>query len=281
MADRLESLLEHFPVQASVLHAGTLTGSHVIPTQPGAGQLHLIRSGQVTVRHGSAKPLRIAVPSMLLYPASHAHRFTVSRGQHADVVCANVKFDGGSENPIVAALPPFVCLPLSQLRGCDALLALLFEEALDQRCGRRTVLEKLFELVLIQVLRNLMENGELKTGLISGLRHPRLRLAITAMHDQPQEQWSLQMLAAVASMSRSAFAQGFRSTVGCTPGEYLQRWRIALAQKALRSGRSLKFISDEVGYASESALSRAFKAQTGLSPREWKTARQAREVSQR
>jgi len=53
---------------------------------------------------------------------------------------------------------------------------------------------------------------------------------------------------------------------------YLQRWRVGLAQQALRQGRPLKLIAQEVGYGSEAALSRAFKAQSGLSPREWKQA---------
>ncbi|HLU00959.1 MAG TPA: helix-turn-helix domain-containing protein [Burkholderiaceae bacterium] len=43
-----------------------------------------------------------------------------------------------------------------------------------------------------------------------------------------------------------------------------------LAQKLLLRGRPLKVIADEVGYGSEAALSRAFKAQAGLSPRQWR-----------
>ncbi|MBV2206126.1 MAG: AraC family transcriptional regulator, partial [Pseudomonas sp.] len=66
------------------------------------------------------------------------------------------------------------------------------------------------------------------------------------------------------------FATTFRETVGVTPGQYLQGWRVRLTQKALRRGRPLKMIATEVGYGSEAALSRAFRAQTGLSPREWK-----------
>jgi AraC-like DNA-binding protein len=73
-------------------------------------------------------------------------------------------------------------------------------------------------------------------------------------------------------MSRSVFANAFRDTVGCTPGAYLQRWRIGLAEQALRRGRTLALIADEVGYGGEAALSRAFKAQTGLSPRRWREA---------
>jgi AraC-like DNA-binding protein len=34
----------------------------------------------------------------------------------------------------------------------------------------------------------------------------------------------------------------------------------------------VKIIAQEVGYGSEAALSRAFKAQVGKSPREWRSA---------
>ena len=43
-------------------------------------------------------------------------------------------------------------------------------------------------------------------------------------------------------------------------------------QKGLRGGKPLKVLVDTVGYASESALSRAFKAQAGVTPREWRRA---------
>ena len=77
----------------------------------------------------------------------------------------------------------------------------------------------------------------------------------------------------LSGMSRSSFASGFRDTVGVTPAAYLQQWRVGLAQKALLQGKSLKHIAMDVGYGSEAALSRAFKAQSGKSPREWRNAR--------
>lgn len=67
-------------------------------------------------------------------------------------------------------------------------------------------------------------------------------------------------------------ANAFRDTVGLTPGAYLQNWRVSLAQQRLRQGQPLKVIAIEVGYGSEAALSRAFKVQSGLTPREWKQA---------
>ena len=270
MTDRLEALLGHFPVRAAILHAGALCGTHEIPMRPTLGQLHLVRRGTLVVHHAAGKPITLTEPSLLLYPRPCAHRFVIDDPEGAELACADLGFDGVAGHPLVAALPDFVCLPLDELGSARPLLDLLFEEAFDQRCGRGEVLARLFELVLIQVLRHQMEGQRGHAGLMSGLAHPRLRRAITTMHERPGESWTLETLAATAGMSRSSFAQTFRSTVGSTPGEYLQRWRILLVQKGLRSGKPLKLLVDEVGYASESALSRAFKAQAGVSPREWR-----------
>lgn len=270
MADRLQALLSHFAVSARTFQAGALCGVTALEGEGAHGQLHLIRSGDVEVRHGKALGARIREPSLLLYPRPMAHRFITDAERGADFVCANLSFEGGAANPIAAALPPFICLPLKELHGGEAVLELLFAEALAHNCGRQAMLDRLFEVVLIQVLRQLMERGQTRAGMLAGLAHPRLRLAIVAMHDSPQQDWSLESLADVAGMSRSVFASSFRETVGSTPGAYLQRWRIGLAQKALLGGRSIKLIAQEVGYGSEAALSRAFKAHAGNSPREWR-----------
>jgi AraC-like DNA-binding protein len=272
MTDRLETLLQHFSVTANVFHSGALCGVNELGEEEGAGQLHLVRSGEVGVSHGGAEVLRVSGPCLLLYPRPMAHRFITDAARGADFVCAHLRFEGGAANPIAAALPAFVHLPLARIEGAAGVLQLLFEEAFEQRCGRQALLDRLFDVVLIQVLRHLMENGETRSGMLAGLSHPRLRHAIVAMHQHPAQEWSLESLADHAGMSRSVFANQFRDTVGCTPGVYLQRWRVALAQQALRRGQPLKLIAADVGYGSEAALSRAFKAQCGQTPREWKLA---------
>jgi AraC-like DNA-binding protein len=273
--DRLQALLSHFAISARTFLAGALCGITALEGDGPYGQLHLIRRGDVEVRHGRTLAAKIHEPSLLLYPRPMAHRFITDDERGADFVCANLSFAGGSANPIAAALPPFVCLKLSQLQGSEAILELLFAEATASYCGRQAMLDRLFEVVLIQVLRQLMESGQTRVGMLAGLAHSQLRKAIVKMHDQPQKEWSLEELGAVSGMSRSAFANAFRDTVGVTPGVYLQRWRVGLAQKALLSGQSLKLIAQEVGYGSEAALSRAFKAASGQSPREWRNAQKA------
>ena len=158
-----------------------------------------------------------------------------------------------------------------RMSGAGFLFVLFFGTVWLNWGGRQAVLDRLFEVVLVQVLRHLMEDGRTGAGMLAGLSHPRLRLALVAMHDGPAKEWTLHELAGVANMSRSVFASTFRSAVGITPGQYLQGWRVRIAQQALQRGRSLKLIAAEVGYGSEAALSRAFKAQTGQSPREWKS----------
>lgn len=272
MVDRLESLLTHFAVHARMFHSGALCGLNEVPTLPDTGQLHLIKLGPVEVTHDRESPLHVVEPSLLLYPRPLKHRFVTDSKRGADLACANLHFDGGVANPIAAALPPVICAPLAQIEGAEGVLSILFDEAFNQRCGRQAMVNRLFEVVLIQVLRHLMESGQIRSGMLAGMGHAKLRHALVAMHERPAHEWSLEELAEQSSMSRSVFADAFRDTVGLTPGAYLQHWRVSLAQQALRQGRSLKMIAMEVGYGSEAALSRAFKVQSGLSPREWKQA---------
>lgn len=49
-------------------------------------------------------------------------------------------------------------------------------------------------------------------------------------------------------------------------------YRIGVAQELLRRGSSLKLVAGEVGCGSTAAVSRAFSAVCGKSPREWRAA---------
>lgn len=270
MADRLAALFAHFALRAETFQAGPLCGVNTLEPQLGRGQLHLIRAGGVEVQHVGAAPLQVKEPSLLLYPRPFPHRFVTDPVDGVPFLCAHVAFEGGAAHPIAAALPDWVCLPLARVPSCEPVLALLFAEAESSHCGRQLMLNRLFDVLMIWVLRELMTQGRVDSGMLAGLAHPKLRSALVAMHDAPQREWPLEALADAAGMSRTSFANTFRDVIGCTPGDYLQRWRMGLVQKGLRNGRPLKHLASEVGYGGEAALSRAFRAQTGLSPREWR-----------
>lgn len=274
--DRLSSLLERFRVRAHLFHAGPLCGVTHFAAQPGRGFLHVLRRGEMALTHraksGAPRRILLREPSVLFYPRPLAHDFHNAPEEGSDFVCAALDFDGGPGNPLLQALPPLVVLPLSQVQGLEQALVLLFAEADRLRCGSRLLADRLFEVVLIQLLRWLLDHPEqagVPAGLITGLSEPRLARALSALHERPGEAWSLQRMADQAGMSRSAFAAGFKAAVGQTPADYLAHWRLTLAQARLREGRPIKAIADELGYANASALSRLFAHKLGQSPRRW------------
>lgn len=235
-----------------------------------------MRSGTLDLRHaprsGLPRLLKVSEPSLLFYPRPVAHVFHNPPVEGSDFVCAELAFEGGAANPLVRALPPLVLLPLARVQGMEAALALLFAETEHLRCGHRLLADRLFEVVLIQLLRWLIDHpleAGVQPGLITGLSDARLARALVALHEAPGQPWRLDTLARQAGMSRSAFAAHFHAVVGQTPAAYLADWRLTLAQAALREGRPVKQIADELGYAGASALSRLFSQRVGLSPREW------------
>ncbi|HIV73088.1 MAG TPA: AraC family transcriptional regulator [Candidatus Aquabacterium excrementipullorum] len=274
--DRLSGLLERFRVQAQLHYAGVLCGLSHYDACDGHGYLHVLRRGRLEVSHPAAKGvpkrLRFDEPSLLFYPGPFTHRFHNPPVEGADFTCARLIFDGGAENPLTRALPPLIALPLTKVPGLDMALELLFAETDRVRCGQRLLADRLFEVVVLKLLRWLLDHpldAGVRPGLITGLSDPRLARALVAMHDSPGEAWTLERMAERAGMSRTTFANTFRGVVGQTPADYLAGWRIALAQSRLREGRSIKLLAEELGYANPSALSRAFSAKVGLSPREW------------
>jgi AraC-like DNA-binding protein len=276
--DRLSALLERFRVRARLFHAGPLCGVTHFAAQPGRGFLHVLRRGEMALTHrarsGAPRRIRLREPSLLFYPRPLAHDFHNAPAEGSDFVCAALDFDGGPSNPLLQALPPLVVLPLARVEGLEQSLTLLFAETEHVRCGARLIADRLFEVVLIQLMRWLLDHPDeagVPAGLITGLSEPRLARALAALHEQPGQPWSLERMAQRAGMSRSAFAAGFKAAVGRTPADYLAHWRLTLAQAQLRQGRSIKAIADELGYANASALSRLFAQKIGVSPRRWLT----------
>lgn len=274
--DRLSAVLERFHVRAHLFHAGPLCGVSHFAAEPGRGFLHVLRRGDTVVTHqgGDRVQPTIAVhgPTLLFYPRPLAHTFHNAPLDGADFTCATLDFDGGDQHPLVRALPPVLVLPLAQVDGLDAALQLLFGETDRVVCGQRIMADRLFDVVLLQMLRWLLDHpqaGGLTVGLIAGLSDPALARALTALHEKPGAPWSLEAMAQLAGMSRSAFAARFKHRLGQTPADYLTDWRLGIAQSRLRAGRSVKFIAGELGYANASALSRVFAQRLGASPREW------------
>jgi AraC-like DNA-binding protein len=91
--------------------------------------------------------------------------------------------------------------------------------------------------------------------------------ALVAMRAAPGRRWTVASLARVACLSRAPFARRFRRATGMAPLAWLRALRLGLAQRELvTSDATLAAIAAAIGYASEFALSKAFKRLVGVAP---------------
>lgn len=266
-SDALSPVLAQFSARARVFFTGKVCERERFD-DPTAGTLHLLRSGTLTVSDAMGEPRTFSRPSVVFYPHGDPHEFDVD-GDGANLCCASVRLENAAFNPIAAALPRRFECSLSDLGSLSLVLEVLFAEAEKNEPGRQEVLDRLFEIVLIGLLRSMVSRGSEVTGLLRGMAHPSLGKALAAIHEDPARDWSLASLARVAGMSRSSFAATFRERVGCTPGAYLTRWRICTAQALLRRGGSPRFVGQDVGYTTRAGFLRAFKSIVGTTPNRW------------
>ncbi|MGE4427255.1 MAG: AraC family transcriptional regulator [Solirubrobacteraceae bacterium] len=271
--DRLTGLLRRFEVEVSVLDAAdplTAPRGYGDGASP-LGYLHVLSRGAIRLEApGPPREGRqVAQPSLVLCAGPTPHRI-VPIGRPA-VTCAALRFVDGAVNPLLRALPRVLVVGTS-VPGVAPTLALLQDEVEQVRCGRPLVAGRLMEVVLLRLLRWVFDHPDeagVPPGLVRGMADPGIAASLVAIHDDPAGDWTLERMARVATLSRSAYAERFRVLVGEPPGAYLASYRIALAQQRLLRGDQVATIAADVGYANGSGLSRAFTARTGRSPSAW------------
>lgn len=157
---------------------------------------------------------------------------------------------------------------LVHIRGdlrLSALVQLVIDESRSQRSAREVILARLLEVLLIEALRS-SNNAVTSPGLLRGLADIRLANAIRCIHENPQESWTVALLAKASALSRSAFFERFSKAVGVTPMDYLLSWRMALARNLLERKEAIAAVAARVGYSSSSTFTVAFTRHTGMPP---------------
>ena len=264
--DTLSVLLSRLGFSADIFFRGAFCGSNHFPVQPTRGHLHLLRQGRLTLTQDDGTLLQLDGPAVAWYPRPHAHGLSTGDAT-AELLCASVHL--ASDDAMVRALPDCLQLDLAQLPALSGTLALLFEEAHLGGPGHELVLKRLCEILVVQLLRHALQHKLISSTTLPGVSDASLGKAMHAMRAHPGGKWSVAELAAVCGMSRSRFARQFHEAAGCPPAQYLNRLRIARAQELLRQGRLVQDIAVEVGYSSQPAFTRAFRAATQWSPRDW------------
>jgi AraC-like DNA-binding protein len=250
--------------------------------RPGYGPLSLTKGDFVLLRTTLSFTLTSnrdvePVDSVAAVAAKQGGRLKLGSGQERPISLHMGKFlfSTVNEDLLTGLLPPIVQIPSHspKLDRLHNLLILMESEGRDPGPASEFIIIRLVELALVEILRMPAADfpeqtlGAAAPGLLAGLRDPVTSKAIRAMHENAGRDWTVESLARLCGVSRSAFATRFRAVVGIGPIAYLLRWRMALAKEALRSGTTrIEEIAFSIGYKSASAFSTAFTHAVGCSP---------------
>ena len=204
-------------------------------------------------------------------------------GAGARTVLLSASFVSGSQTALsfTEALPSFIILRSGTPASAriEPLLSLVRAEAGQHGGASSAVLRRTSEIMFIQAVREALLDAPSGSGWLAAAADPRLAPVLVAMHERLDHPWTLNELAGLACLSRTAFFERFSALVGQRPIEYLRNRRLEFAAQRLRNTRDdVGAIAMDAGYASPAAFARAFRKVHGQSPQEMRVAWQVRRV---
>ena len=259
---------------------------------------HLVVAGTCWLRwEGSPAPLPISEGELILFPHGHRHalvhvadgaappaeqllaadrtqdgtrKIYGGEGQATNLICGHFEYDREGRHPLFASLPPLIHLKsrdTSEAGWLETASRLAVMESGSQLKGSGAVVDRLAEVMLIQTLRAYAERLSEPEGFLAALADHALSSALALIHNHPEQQWSVNDLARRTGVSRSVFAERFKTMLGTSPMQYLTLWRMQKARELLQSeDHAVAEVAEAVGYQSEWAFARAFKRVFGMGP---------------
>jgi len=272
--DVLGTVLTLFDIEASTFFYGELRDAHEFTESEPGGMLHVARNGHVLASHGNSE--RVIEPtSVILYPRPLRHSYRVLEADGTDAICACLTFRGADHSPFVSCLSDVISGSVPAGTPVAATAELMFSEAHLGGAGVTANLNRLSEVLVIQLVRHQLETGDSLSGVLAGLAHSDLAPAVVAIHRNPKRSGRCRLSPIRHTCRGLVFATEFTRVLGTTPILCLARLRIYLTMGKLGEGLSISDISDQLGFSSQSTLSRVFQNVTGTTPTAWRRANQS------
>lgn len=280
-ADALSEVLEAVRLRGDQIHRCEPSVPFAVPVPAEVRALYIVEHGEIQLRlAGSADTIRLGRGDVALLPHGSAHSIESGAGQTdqgdaaARWLCGTFTLDEVPAARLLAVLPTVIELrldpdaPLEWLAVSSRLLA---EEIANPMPGSAVMASRILDLLFVQILRAWAGSGVARGGWLTAAMDPQVGKALEAIHRDPARSWSVEALAHLAALSRSAFAERFTRLVGQTPGAYVTERRLDRATELLRhSSTPVGTIATMVGYESDAAFSRAFRKRFATSPLRWR-----------
>lgn len=189
-------------------------------------------------------------------------------GPVSRVLCGAYRFHGDLCAQLVAAIPDLLVVRAGELPHLRGVVDVMVDETSSARPGRSVLLDRLLDVVLVEVVRWWFDHGTTAVpGWYRALHDPQIGAALRVIHETPGRGWTVPSLAREVGLSRATLARRFHELVGVPPATYLTEWRMRVAVEQLRdSDDDVGRIGRALGYSSDAAFSAAFRRAHGQSP---------------
>lgn len=192
------------------------------------------------------------------------------------LVCGELAFDDMGNHPLLQHLPTKLYVTGDSsynTQWLDSALGFIAHEAANLEPGATAIIDRLSEIILIQVIRATLASTTERIPFLSVFADQRINRVLSAIHANPAENWSVERLGQLVNMSRSSFSNRFSELADMTPLQYVIFVRLQRASRLLlETDTSILKVAEQIGYQSEAAFSQAFKKQFGLRPGEFRRA---------
>ena len=297
----LDKLLSNLAVHVEPFALCMVSAGEKLPLPgPPAVMLHFVLRGSGAVRSTRGETYPLAPMWLCVVPTGVAHviesskngngvrpgteapegtatvrRIVVGSSQHADLViaCGAVRVSYGDSLNLFDHLREILTVDLSESpQVLTAFQGILMEQSRPGP-GSEAMTAALMSQCLVHLLRQLSQDPNSPLPWLTALEDQRLARAIDKILENPSGNHTVESLADLATMSRSAFAERFAETFGRSPMSLVHDVRMQRAAQLLRQGMlSIDEVADRVGFSSRSHFSQAFKKHSGVSPARFREA---------
>ena len=145
----------------------------------------------------------------------------------------------------------------------DAFIRLVetFQNPTETAVLSESIIDEIYYRLLVDE-----RGGELRNLLHQRGEIQRISKAVEHIHQNLDQQVSIEELADLVHMSRSAFFDNFKDVMHLPPLQYAKSVKLHRAQTLLMDGMKVNEAAYQVGYNSQAQFSREYKRQFGYSP---------------
>ena len=267
--DILTAVLEALQLRATRAQRVRLEDGQQEQVERGRAVMIVVTEGRYTATAGSVE-YDMAARDFLLVMGGQTVDLRRRSAASQPLVRCDYTLRADLPHPLVRQLPPvlhFGARLLTDPAEFGRTIESLEAELANAPVGVEFVATRLAEIAFVEALRKGVLAKAAEPAFLGALADRHVRASLDAIHRAPNEAWTVADLAAIANLSRAAFAERFQRLVGEPPLRYLRTWRLLNARRELAHGKaSVRMVAEQAGYRSANGFSRAFRRFFSESP---------------